>query len=183
MKILLMLILSVFLICDANTVTYADVINIPDDFESIQEAIDASEDGDTVLIQPGEYTETINFDGKAITVASLMLTTGNTAYIDSTIIDGDGDGSVVTFDSREDEESILMGLTIINGDAENGGGIYSRTSGPALLNLVVRDCESSLYGGGIYGYGSTMILRNVSLVNNRAGMMGGGFTCSTKKVN
>ena len=37
----------------------AEIINIPDDFESIQGGIDASEDGDTVLVQPGEYIENI----------------------------------------------------------------------------------------------------------------------------
>lgn len=40
------------------------------DFTTIQPAIDAAKDGDTVLVQPGEYviTEPINFTGKAIEV-------------------------------------------------------------------------------------------------------------------
>ena len=33
---------------------YSQILNVPDDFPTIQAAIDASGDGDTVLVQPGE---------------------------------------------------------------------------------------------------------------------------------
>ncbi len=46
----------------------ARIINIPDDHETIQAGIDASEDDDTVLVQPGDYVENINFHGKSISV-------------------------------------------------------------------------------------------------------------------
>ena len=50
---------------------YADIINVPDDFETIQAAIDAAQDGDTVLVQPGVYVENIDFDGHNIVVGSI----------------------------------------------------------------------------------------------------------------
>ena len=34
---------------------HAEILNVPDDFETIQEAIDEAGDGDTVLVAPGEY--------------------------------------------------------------------------------------------------------------------------------
>jgi hypothetical protein len=40
---------------------YATIINIPADYPTIQQGIDASTDGDTVLVQPGMYVENINF--------------------------------------------------------------------------------------------------------------------------
>ena len=53
-------ILAVFVCVDA---AWAEIIHVPDDFETIQGGIDEAEDGDTVLVQPGEYVENIDFDG------------------------------------------------------------------------------------------------------------------------
>ena len=73
----------------------ARIINIPDDFETIQAGIDASEEEDTVLVQPGEYFENINFGGRGITVTGLYPFIGEEVYLDLTIINGGGNGSVV----------------------------------------------------------------------------------------
>ena len=66
----------------------AGTINIPADYPTIQEGIDAASPGDTVLVQPGTYVENINYNGQNIVVGSLTLTTGDSAYISQTIIDG-----------------------------------------------------------------------------------------------
>ena len=71
------------------------------DFSRIQDAINVSKDIDTVLIYPGIYKGGINFTGKKIVVGSLFLTTGDTAYIDSTVIDGEESTSAATFISGE----------------------------------------------------------------------------------
>ena len=42
------------------------IINVPEDFQTIRNAVGASEDGDTILLQPRRYRETISFNGKEI---------------------------------------------------------------------------------------------------------------------
>ena len=34
---------------------FAEIINVPDDFSNIQDAIDASENGDSIFVGPGVY--------------------------------------------------------------------------------------------------------------------------------
>ena len=57
-------------------------------FATIQHGIDVASQGDTVLAHPGVYRENINFNGKNITVGSLLVTTGDEDYILRTVIDG-----------------------------------------------------------------------------------------------
>ena len=51
-------------------VVSAEVINIPNDYPSIQQGIDATDSGDTVLVDQGLYFENVNFKGKGIFVTS-----------------------------------------------------------------------------------------------------------------
>ena len=93
-------------------------IHVPADQPTIQAAITAAQPGDTVLVSPGTYVENINFQGKAITVAS-----SDGAGV--TTIDGHlGNDSVVKFTLGEGNGSVLKGLTITGGNSFfNAGGI------------------------------------------------------------
>jgi len=133
------LIIIAFVLAVANL--SATIINIPDDFETIQAGIDEAEDGDTVLVAEGEYIENIDYDGKDIVIGSLFLTTGEEDYITETIIDGDENGSVVKFVNGETEDAILIGFTIQNGSGTDGfgGGLIIRSSIPIVRNCVLRN--------------------------------------------
>ncbi len=152
------------------------ILHVPDDYETIQEAIDDSQDGDIVLVDPGEYVENIDFIGKNIIVASLFITDGDEDYIEETIIDGDEDGSVVTFDNGETEDAVLTGFTIRNGTRSHGGGIYCLDSNPALSNLSVIGNSADEQGGGIYCFHSNPSLNRVNISENSASD-GGGISC------
>ena len=88
----------------AYSVSWSTIINIPADYPTIQQGINVSVDGDTVLVQPGTYMENINFNGHNIVVGSLFLITGDTSSISRTIIDGDYDDVVVTFANDESDQ-------------------------------------------------------------------------------
>ncbi len=158
---------------------FATIINVPADIDSIQGGINLATDGDTVLIQQGTYFENINFNGKNIVVGSLFVTTGDTAYISQTIIDGTSSGTTVTFSSGEDTTAALIGLTITNGLGQNaypgfsaGGIICDIASSPRLSYLNITDNVGS-QGGGIACRYSNPVIENVFISGNSASVGGG----------
>lgn len=164
----------------------AAIVNIPADYPSIQQGIDATSTGDTVLVQPGTYYENINFNGHNITLGSLFLTTGDVSYISSTVIDGDSSGAVVTIANNEFDVT-LTGFTIQNGVAEFGAGIHCEGADATVSHNIITGNEAyqleSGEGGGIlclYSSGMTVI-DNVITGNYASGALGGygaGISCS-----
>jgi hypothetical protein len=153
-------------------------------YTSIQSAINATAHGDTVLVYPGTYYENINYSGKNITVASLELTTGNPAYRESTIIDGNNAGSCVMVISHEINASIY-GFTIQHGSGwtyiQNGaqvsigGGIRIRyASDFRIVSCVIKENRATA-GGGINILQGTMHLIDTLIYHNYASQIGGGI--------
>jgi hypothetical protein len=117
---------------------------VPQEYATIQAAIDAGAHGDTILVSEGIYVENIRFRGKAIKVASLFLIDGDTSHIEQTIIDGSNpshpdSASVVYFIDEEDTTSVLCGFTI-------KGGRGTLWTSPAQTVLQV--------GGGVFCVGA-----------------------------
>jgi len=179
MKKLSILFLSLFLLCSLSN--FATVINVPGDYSTIQAGITNAVSGDTVLVEAGTYNEKINFGGKAITVGSLFLTTGDESYIASTIINAGGNGSCAKFNSGEGNSSILCGFTLTNGGSYYGAGVncYSASS-PTLKHLIIVDNHGDAgdsYGGGLTCLDdSKPICDNVQFIGNSANE-GGAVYC------
>jgi len=149
-----------------TTTLSATTINIPADYTTIQGGIDASANGDTVLVQPGTYIENINFNGKNIIVGSLTLTTGDTSYISQTVIDGNQDTCVVMFNSNESNGAVLKGFTIQNGkSAGRGGGITIINAHPILQYLKVNNNNDAGIGMTFEGTANAKLL-NTEVSNN-----------------
>lgn len=167
---------------NVSAVPTGQVITVPEDFATIQAAINASSDGDTILVAPGNYAENINFLGKAITVGSHYLVTGELDYIYITTITGTPNGSVVKFVTAETVISRLSGFTISGGNAtaappdDSGGAIYCQNSQPRLDNLRIMGNEAS-EGGGIGLINASPRITNVRIFDNSAAMSGGGICC------
>jgi predicted outer membrane repeat protein len=155
----------------------ATIIHVPGDQPTIQIGIGAATHGDTVLVAPDTYSEDFTFLGKAITVGSWFLTTGDPAYVSATVVDGGGTlGPLVTFASGEDSLSVLYGLTLQNGVATRGGAVLCQSSSPRIIECELLSNEASTDGGGIYADTSDPIVENCRFESNEAvGNAGGGF--------
>lgn len=185
---------SLFLLFSVSFLN-AQVIRVPADQTSIQAAIEAASEGDTVLVDEGLYYENINFLGKAITVTSHFILDADTSHISKTIIDGSqaihaDRASVVRMISGEDTTSVLMGFTITGGEGSRltmkwgtasypglwGGGIAINNSGGLIShniieknNLGPRADLDEIYGGAltaIVNNNHSLIVRNNIMSNN-----------------
>ncbi len=154
---------------------YSEIIRVPADYHNIGGGIDAAQHGDTVLVDRGVYTENIHFYGKNIVVASNFLFDRDTTTINSTVIDGLGRNHAVTIERGESRRAVLMGFTIQNGSARNGGGIFVDGSHPVLSNLKIKDNFAQRLGAGIYFSNSNSIIRDIRFENNDSYQFGGGF--------
>jgi len=126
----------------------APVHNITQDtyHETIQDAIDDANDGDTILAKPGLYGEHINFLGKNIILTSIDPTDPN--IVNDTIIDG-----VVAFRGTEDPNCTLTGFNIDGGirgfywpPPGSGTDHTHATISHCLLDDVVTGCDATITG-------------------------------------
>jgi Kelch motif protein/HYDIN/CFA65/VesB family protein/centrosomal CEP192-like protein len=145
----------------------ATTINVPADQPTIQAAINAASNGDTVLVAPGTYKENINFLGKAITVTS----SGGPSV---TTIDGGQNAAVVTFSSAEASTSVLNGFTIQNGfSVFGGGGVFVSNSSPTITGNMIVNNQSCVGAGVTISFGSPLVKGNTISNNAQAGCSGG----------
>lgn len=137
------------------------------DANTIQDGINASSNGDTVLLAEGTYTGVgnydINFLGKSIVVTVQGVT-------DKTIIDCQGNGRGFIFNSGETSSSVLNGVRIANANSVGqGGGIFCDTSDPTISFNVIYNCTAG-NGGGIYLKKSDAAVYNNTLDGNSSGI-------------
>jgi hypothetical protein len=152
---------------------------------TIQAAIDASADGDTVLLADGVYTGTgnrdLDFGGRAITLRSK-------SGPDACIIDcGGSKGNhhrAFTFHSGETGASVLKGITVRNGYMSRGGAVLCEAgSSPNFRQCVftqnIADTATPGDGGGaVYNLDSSPAFEGCQFVRNQTvtnvGQTGGG---------
>ena len=163
----------------------ADVLRVPSEYLTLQDAIDAASHGDTVLVADGVYTgpgnRDVDFLGKNITVRSEGGTTACT-------IDCEGTSAepyrAFLFQSGEGPGAVLEGFTITGGatlpgavaDPFNGGGVFIVNSSPTIRDCLFIDNQCGCWGAALYaGHGGSPLVENCMFVDNYANDDGGGL--------
>ena len=141
------------------SLSYSATLLVPDEYSTIQSAIDAASDGDEVLVDDGFYPENLVIE------KDLILRSENGA--DVTTIDGGspddgeyGSAIVVRPESNTTHHPIveISGFTIQNGTGTIMGREIETSDGPEIVNVKV--------GGGLYAYVSTPKVINNKFKNN-----------------
>jgi uncharacterized repeat protein (TIGR01451 family) len=141
-------------------------VNTGETYGSINAAINEANHGDTIIVNPGTYNETI-------TMKSGVKIYGAGAEV--TVISGDGSGPVVRARGAEImSDAIIAGFTIVGGKADYGGGIYINNASPTVENNIIRNNSAAYFGGGIYMDGGLPTIRNNVIAGNSAAVFGGG---------
>ncbi len=127
------------------------VLRVPEQFPTVQAAIDAAAGGDTVLLAPGRYPGGVRIAGKAVTLASHYLTTGERRFIEQTVIEVEGGNWVLLIEAdagpalgQAGPETRVIGLTLRGG----GDGIRCLARCQVLDNRILGSGDGIDYEGG-----------------------------------
>jgi hypothetical protein len=148
---------------------------VPGTYPTIQAALDAAQDGDTVLVQPGTYNESLVFPNAAVTLESA----GGSAV---TTIDATGLQARVILIVASPSVTV-RGFTITGGNVQDvgyGGGVYT-----SAVATTIQDCRiidnvltgnGFAQGGGIYAATPTQLVGCEIRDNHVVGIdgLGGG---------
>lgn len=169
----------------AQTTWYVDDDNCPggsgsqsDPFCSIQDAIDAAANGDTVLVSPGTYRENLDFRGKAI------LVDGESGGLPA-VIDAGALGPAVLFVSGEGPGTVLSGFVLTNGTGMavgpyTGGGavVCLASSSPTIRRSTITGNTADIGGAMICDQLSSPVLENCVFSFNTSTYGPGGVLCN-----
>jgi hypothetical protein len=124
-----------------------DTLRVPQDYLTIQEALDSAKANTYILVGPGTYYETLRWIG--VPGIRLIGEMGS----DQTIIDGNHSGRPIWKSSGiNDQNALLQGFTIQNGrcGADDGGGVF-----------ILGQCD----------------MTDLKIIDNQCYGSGGGFVC------
>ncbi len=150
-------------------------IIVPDEYGTIQEAINAAGDGDTIYVyrkpdgKPHNINYTANpdgldFQGKSITIRSENPDDPN--IVAATVIDCNNQGRAFIFQNNEDANNIIDGLTIINCSVAGAiaMGVQPDPIDPNVFHGI--DASGDGFGGAIYCDTNTSpLIRNCVFIN------------------
>lgn len=154
-----------------SVMAMADVLRVPEDYPTIQEAADASSQGDLIDLAPGIWQQ------RAWGLSGVTLR--GRAGADETILDGSGQNSSLVF--CYGDPVIIEDMTFRNGTGSNifgiirGGAIYAEFTDVQINRcvfennaLTIGEFDTDSIGGAICGYYTSLDVRNSRFTGNIA---------------
>ncbi len=150
----------------AGNVAYSEVIRftvwnerpralwVPTEYETIQGAINASEDGDTIMVRAGEYHEQLQFFDKNV---SLVSESGP----EVTTIDGTGYYTAAWITGGQDTTMLIRGFTFKNNSARLCYCLSSIGASSKIVNNVFLTESQAAVNGIIIGQNNAIIRNNI----------------------
>lgn len=145
------------------------IIHVPEEFSTIQSALNAAEPLDTVMVASGIYSgdgnRDLDFRGKNVILIS------ENGPLATVISCGGKPGSLhrgFTSTSGEDSGTVIDGFCIAGGYNSNGGGVYCISSSPIFRNCIFTNNYAYASGGAIWCKASSAEFINCTIVHNSA---------------
>lgn len=143
----------------------AGVRQVPQEYPTIQAAINAAHYGETVLVSPGIYHERLSIDGKKITVRCVDAT-GSARIVGNGRI-----GPIMHVSGLGSTGTKLENLALSAGQGSDGCGLLIEDA-----DVLVRHCSFvSNAGGGVVNIASKSEFFRCEFETNKAQIAGGGF--------
>lgn len=178
-----------------------NILKVPADYPTIQSAVNAAQEGDTVLVSPGTYLENIQLQGRNIVLSSRYFLEPNPSNtIKQTIIDGSqpvhpDTASCILIFRGESAATVIQGFTIQGGKGtvwldpagagtfREGGGILTEGSSPIIRHNIIQNNIVtpggaglvSVGGGGIRSGEGAVRIENNTIIHNKGQGYGGGI--------
>ena len=151
---------------------FSDTIYIPSQYPTIQAGMEAAENGDTVLVSPGTYNESVDFIYKAIVLISDQGAS-------NTIIDPNANATGVFMYSSEGP-MVIEGFTITNSYTSSPinqvHGIFCGDSSIIRNNIIINiGTYWSYSGAGIKVGGGCPLIEDNVISNNTCVYEGAGI--------
>ncbi|MCH7947236.1 MAG: hypothetical protein IIC66_05490 [candidate division Zixibacteria bacterium] len=144
-------------------------IRVPADLPTIQAAVTAAGNGDTILVAPGIYrgegNRDIIIEGKSVVIIAEQDAS-------STVIDCEGNENephrAFLIRNQASSNTIIEGFTIRGGYNTSGAAIYCTSASPTFKFCIFYGNQSTLSGGAIRCKNSSPSLINCTFVANAA---------------
>jgi len=114
----------------------AETIYVPKQYPTIQIALNVSNDGDVILVSPGTYQESINFNGRAVDLKS-------TGGPEVTNIIGQGNSYAVTASNIVNGQASLDGFTVNSVESWGDFNVFCNSDS----NITIENCNINGYYG------------------------------------
>ncbi|MBD3165192.1 hypothetical protein GF324_01195, partial [bacterium] len=172
------LVLLILVVCN----THGSIYHVPEDFTSINAAIEQAAERDTILLEEGFYNEQVILD-KSLTLASLYILDQDTTHIGATTLVGTdtlgSEGSTIRILQSEELNQVrIAGLRFIDAfvtgtspDYGKGGAIFYYPDSLYGLDLLIDhnhfENNTADYGGAIYlSFANGTITHNTFVMNS-----------------